>query len=445
MAENKDNIIDIDIEQVTNEDPTEIGYQGSDKKKQEPSVDELKQQAGELFKAAGGLAGSLGRFAVKKGTQLKEKIEDEEFQEKVNANIKAVTDKIDDYVSSDSYKGKKVVVAKGPIAVPQENNIQSTAKKTTKKAVQNNPEIVTDFEVEGNETVSFETKKQPTGIKAAIEKSKAEKKAEKERKQAEKKAEKERKRKEDQKNSLIAGGLLLLLAVFCMMMANVSKDNHEGQIKAPLSSLDAYELNYEDVVKQFEQAGFTNVDTMKIEDLVVGWLASDGGVDKITIDGDEDYSTSSWYDPTAQVLVYYHTYPEDAKPEDSEAVDEEDVQLQEETEATTQEDETDEDTADKEEDSSSESSKRISENRVMGIVLEYGQYNFDITFRIILTEAAVESDGAGTGWDCWGSCKWKDASRNEVYGTFRAHVTTEGEVDSFNIYQDDSVDKLHVE
>lgn len=311
MAEDRDNSIDIDVEQVTNEDPTEIGYQGSDKTQQEPSVDEFKQQAGELFKAAGGLAGSLGRLAVKKGTQLKEKIEDEEFQEKVSANIKAVTDKIDDYVSSDSYKGKKVVVAKGPITVPQENNIQSTAEKPKIKAVQNNPEIETDFEVEGNETVNFETSKPPKGIKGAIEKNKAERKAEKERKQAEK----ERKRKEDQKKSLIYGGLLMLLAVFCMMMANFSKGSHEGQIKAPLSSHDADGLNYEEVIGEFEKAGFTDVTAMKMEDLVVGWLESDGAVEKITIEGEEDYSTSSWFDPEAKVLVYYHTYPEQAEEE----------------------------------------------------------------------------------------------------------------------------------
>jgi len=443
MAENKNNNIDIDVKQVTDDSPTEIGYQGSDKTKQEPSVDELKQQAGELFKAAGGLAGSLGKLAIKKGSQLRDKLEDEEFQEKVSAGFNKAADKIEDVLGSGTVvnvKGSGLPQTRIEKREDSETRNKDSKKETTQKEESvgkkkhNSGKIETTFEVEGNETVSFETKKPPKGIQAAIEKSRAERKAEKEKARAEK----ERKRKEEEKKNLITGlslmGAGLLLCIIMLAAGRMGEGSNEGQIKAPLSSSDAYELNYEDVIKQFEQAGFTNVDTMKIEDLVVGWLASDGGVDKITIDGDEDYSTSSWYDPTAQVLVNYHTYPEDAKLEDSETVDEEDVQPQEETEATTQEDEADEDTADKEEDSSSESSKRISENRVMGIVLEYGQYNFDITFRIILTEAAVESDGAGTGWDCWGSCKWKDASRNEVYGTFRAHVTTEGEVDSFNIY-----------
>lgn len=421
MSDNKENEIIVDIgNQSTNQDTGEIGNA--------ESAEELKKQAGELLKAAGGLAGSLGKFAIKKGSQIKEKLEDEEFQEKINSNIKNVTDKIDDYVSSDSAKDRKVVNVKGVIDEQQDVNPQA-AKKTPGKKLDTN-EIETSFEVEGNETVNFETKKPPKGIVKAIEQGKAERKAEKERKRAEK----ERKRKEDQKQSLMAALLLLGIAVICMVMSNLNKDSHEGQIHAPLSSTDAYELNYEDVVKQFEAAGFTNIDTMKMEDLVVGLLSSDGGVDKITIDGEEEYSTTSWYDPSSKVLVYYHTYPPESSPEDNDVVKDEDEQPQEKTEAATQEDETSEDAEDEEENSSSESSKGISENQVMGIVLEYGQYNFDITFRIVLTEAAVESDGAGTGWDCCGSCKWKNASRNEVYGTFRAHVTKDGEVDSFNIY-----------
>lgn len=395
---------------------------------EDPS-DDLIQKAGDFAKAAGGLAGSIGKFAIKTGSQIKDKLEDEEFQEKINNSIKSVTDKIDDYVSSDSAQNRKVVGVKGPVDDPKDRQSQDVKEIPQKKTTGNN-EIETSFEVEGSETVNFETKKPSKGIARSIEQRRAERKAEKEKK----KAEKERKRKEQQKQSMMAGLLLLGIAVICMVMPNISTDNHDGQIHAPLSSIDAYELNYEDVINQFEDAGFTNVDTMKMEDLVVGVLSSDGGVDKITIDGEEEYSTSSWYDPSAKVLVYYHTYPPKATPGNSEKTNIGEEQSQEEAEQATQKDDADIDAVDEAEDDSSETSNNISEYQVVGTVLEYGQYNFDKTFRIILTEAAVESDGAGTGWDCWGSCKWKNVNRNEVYGTFRAHVTADGKVDSFNIY-----------
>lgn len=83
MADNKeDKTIDINVN--VDEESKDLGYQGS-----EASADELKQQAGELFKAAGGLAGSFGKYAMKKGSELKDKIGDEEFQSKAKESVKS--------------------------------------------------------------------------------------------------------------------------------------------------------------------------------------------------------------------------------------------------------------------------------------------------------------------------------------------------------------------
>ena len=99
MNDNKEEkTIDIDVD--LGEEPVELGYQGKPKNTKDASAEELKQQAGELFKAAGGLAGSLGKFAAKKGGELKDKISDEEFQEKVKSNAKAYTDKAGTMINS---------------------------------------------------------------------------------------------------------------------------------------------------------------------------------------------------------------------------------------------------------------------------------------------------------------------------------------------------------
>lgn len=127
MAENKENkTIEIDI------NLDEEGYPGGLKKQQESSTDELKQQAGELFKAAGGFAGSLGKFAAKKGIELKDKISDEEFQEKVKSSAKAYADKAGTVINSGAAKAENVI--KESTATVKAKTAQKSQKNESTKA-----------------------------------------------------------------------------------------------------------------------------------------------------------------------------------------------------------------------------------------------------------------------------------------------------------------------
>lgn len=259
--------------------------------KENKEFDELKQRAGDFAKAAGGVAGAFGKFAHKKGKAFIEKVESEEFQNKVNANIKAVTDRIDDYLSAnDDNKDTN------EISDEQQVTSGSPSKEEGANA------ITTSVEVEGNETVSFDIKKPKKGIAAAVERRKIER--------AEKKAEKERKRKEQQKQSLIMAGVAFAILIVMIGVMGLNEEDHTGQIKAPISSSQVSGLNYEEVVAEFKNAGFTDVKPMKIEDLISGVLVTDGEIEKVSIDGDENYSSATWYDPEVKVLVYYHTFPE---------------------------------------------------------------------------------------------------------------------------------------
>lgn len=125
MAEYKDDkTIDIDIN--VDDESVELGYQGKGMDSQESSADDLKQQAGELFKAAGGLAGSLGKFAAKKGVELKDKISDEEFQGKVKSGTKAYAEKAGSVISSGASKAEDVI----------KESTSSAKKKTAQKRQQ---------------------------------------------------------------------------------------------------------------------------------------------------------------------------------------------------------------------------------------------------------------------------------------------------------------------
>lgn len=108
MADDKEEKT-IDIEVDLDEEPVELGFQGKNANSQDASAEELKQQAGELLKAAGGLAGSLGKFAAKKGGELKDKISDEEFQEKVKSSAKAYADKAGTVINSGAAKAEDVI------------------------------------------------------------------------------------------------------------------------------------------------------------------------------------------------------------------------------------------------------------------------------------------------------------------------------------------------
>ena len=68
----------------------------------------------------------------------------------------------------------------------------------------------------------------------------------------------------------------------------VTRPGNWGPI--PFSSSEAKGRNYSEVVKQLEDAGFTNVETVPIRDLVTGILTHDGSVEKITINGDAEFT-----------------------------------------------------------------------------------------------------------------------------------------------------------
>ncbi len=85
------------------------------------------------------------------------------------------------------------------------------------------------------------------------------------------------------------------------------------EIYSPISSKDAEGKNYKDIVKKFEKAGFVNVKTKPIYDLITGWITSDGEVEEIAIDGDKDVNTYSSFRPDVEVIIKYHTFKKNKK------------------------------------------------------------------------------------------------------------------------------------
>lgn len=76
----------------------------------------------------------------------------------------------------------------------------------------------------------------------------------------------------------------------------------------PLTSKNAKGMNYEDVIEEFENAGFTNI-TINVEyDIITGWITNDGEVKSITINGDSKYDYYNKYRLDAEIVITYHTF-----------------------------------------------------------------------------------------------------------------------------------------
>lgn len=72
---------------------------------------------------------------------------------------------------------------------------------------------------------------------------------------------------------------LSLVLILCVSLIGCGANNHDGEVKTPVESSELEGRNYEEVVKIFEEKGFTNIKTEAIHDLVVDCLKEDQAVD----------------------------------------------------------------------------------------------------------------------------------------------------------------------
>ena len=62
-----------------------------------------------------------------------------------------------------------------------------------------------------------------------------------------------------------------------------AQDKAEGKLKVGYKSKDLIGRNFEDVVSKLKAKGFTNIQTVKLDDLITGWIKKDGEVSEISI------------------------------------------------------------------------------------------------------------------------------------------------------------------
>lgn len=144
-------------------------------------------------------------------------------------------------------------------------------------------------------------------------------KQDKEEAEAKKREEARIKQKEDfekNKRTYLIGGICFALVISIICIVGIISENAEkkknlkaGKIEVPASYEDLKGKNYEDVEKKFEKAGFTNVKSKALGDMITGLLSDEGDVDKVSIDGDTEFSSSDFYKKDVKVVIRYHSYP----------------------------------------------------------------------------------------------------------------------------------------
>jgi len=106
----------------------------------------------------------------------------------------------------------------------------------------------------------------------------------------------------------------LLVITICILLVGCGSET-DDRIRMPSSSSDYKGANYQDVLAELQGAGFTNVESEVIDDLIIGWLIKDGEVEEVEVNGYTTFSTDSKYSKDVKIVVSYHTFPEEESEE----------------------------------------------------------------------------------------------------------------------------------
>ena len=117
---------------------------------------------------------------------------------------------------------------------------------------------------------------------------------------------------------------LLYMTAVCLLAASLSAcgGGKEGMVQTPANMKMQRGRNYKEVIEDFEDKGFTNIQTETIEDLEYGHTFRNGHVEQISVGGDTNYDAGVYVPSDTKVIIRYHTYNsatlnQDAEDEDA--------------------------------------------------------------------------------------------------------------------------------
>lgn len=88
----------------------------------------------------------------------------------------------------------------------------------------------------------------------------------------------------------------------------VLADTSDGMTGVTISSDELKKLSVKEAVSVLEEAGFVNIRTQPLRDLVVGVIHKDGEIEEISIGGDISFKSSDRFRPDVKIIIRYHSY-----------------------------------------------------------------------------------------------------------------------------------------
>jgi len=88
-------------------------------------------------------------------------------------------------------------------------------------------------------------------------------------------------------------------------------EEEDTRIEIPFTLKEVRKEPFQIIEQQLKDAGFTNINFIKIEDLKFGLFKSDNDIETLTVNGSEDFIEGERFEPNAKIMIYYHTFPEE--------------------------------------------------------------------------------------------------------------------------------------
>ena len=107
--------------------------------------------------------------------------------------------------------------------------------------------------------------------------------------------------------------LLLCLVIVIINISACSAEEDPNVLKISKSSDELVVENYQTVISELEETGFTNIETQVLDDLITGWLTKDGDIEQVEINGDTEFSANDSFSKDAKIVITYHTFPIEEK------------------------------------------------------------------------------------------------------------------------------------
>ena len=111
--------------------------------------------------------------------------------------------------------------------------------------------------------------------------------------------------------NILKWGIILFIMMMGVISIMAHYEEEDTRIEIPFTLKEVRKEPFQIIEQQLKDAGFTNINFIKIEDLKFGLFKSDNDIETLTVNGSEDFIEGERFEPNAKIMIYYHTFPEE--------------------------------------------------------------------------------------------------------------------------------------